>query len=35
MYAPRGVEVCDGMKQVEVRVINVHCLEQGLIMNKH
>ena len=34
-YAPRGVEVYVGMKQVEVRVINVQCLEQDQIMNKH
>ena len=28
MYAPRGVEVCVDMKQVEFRVINVQCLEE-------
>ena len=34
-YAPRGVEVCVGMKQVDVRVIIVQCLEQDFILDKH
>ena len=34
-YAPRGVEVCVGMKQVEVRVIIVQCLERDFILDKH
>ena len=34
-YAPRGVEVCVGMKQVEVRVIIVQCLEQDFILDGH
>ena len=33
--APRGVEVCVGMKQVEVRIIIVQCLERDFILDKH
>ena len=33
--ASRGVEVCVGMKQVEVRVIILQCLEQDFILDKH
>ena len=35
MYAPHGVDVCVDMQQVEARVINVLCLEEDCIMNKH
>ena len=34
-YAPRGVEVCVGMKQVDVRVISVQCLEQDSILDHY